>query len=485
MSSLLLSALTKLDDSVRVLEGSLERLGAGLEVSQTQFVQNLTEVRQNADAVCELVRAESPDADWTDRQSLEKLIRDLEAAEAGRKELRLRKLLELAEELDSGTITHRLKSRVVALEDLCDSAVRELHAAAAKEAPQDLPGPQALAWMHWACGFQENANAARFSELEREFPALVRFVGEMEESYWQPSESTYEIPEPAAVDEARSVPQASTQRQASQLSESAPAFAARYGHLSAAKASQIESAEPQKTVAATVAQAPEVQAVASPLSSTPDSSSNGVQLSAVPLVHPHPGNGSFAIERFPEPAVAVPVGTAEPVLVVPKQNIFQAYSEGDAEPVEGERKGSRFGLNRSVLITIGATAAIVLAMVGISAVSGNVIGKRGSSSTTTTSDSAKDTSAATSAAPVSDLELVGQIEQRLKAIKGGSIYVTVQHETAILQGEVPSEDALSTAEELTLQSSQIKVVRNRLQIEKAGALHSATRPAKPNPVNAE
>jgi hypothetical protein len=481
MSSLLLSALAKLDDSVCVLQGCLERLGAGLEVSQDQFVRNLTQVRKNADAVCELVRTQNPDVSWTDRQSLEKLIQDLEGAEAGRKELRCRKLLELAEELNAGTITHRLKSRVTALEALRDSAVRELQAEAAKEEPQDLPGPQAFAWMQWACGLHENANAGRFSELEREFPELVGFVAEMEESYWQPRESAHEIPEQVAIDEASFVPQATTQRQPPQLAESAPAFAARYGHLSAAKASQVEGAAPTTAAAAAAAQVPEALTVESPLAATADSDSDVARILAA--VAAHRINRPVAIGRPPQTTAERSAEAAAPRSLESKETTFQLYSSVDAEPVEGERKG--FRLNRSVLITIGATAAIVLAMVGISAVSGNVIGKRGSSSATTASDSAKDTSATTPASPVSDLELVGQIEQRLKAIKGSSIYVTVQHGTAILQGEVPSEGALSTAEELTLQSSQIKVVRNRLQIEKAGALHSASGPTKPNPVNAE
>ncbi len=485
MSSPLLSALAKLDDSVRVLEERLDRLYSGLEVSKDQFVQNLTEVRANADAVRELVRAKSPDADWTDRQSLEKLIRDLEANEAGRKELRQRKLLELAQELSTGTITHRLKSRVKALEGLRDSAVRDLQTEAAKEEPQDLPGPQAFAWMQWACGFQENANAARFSELEREFPALVRFVGEMEESYWQPSESKHEIPEQAAIDENPSKQEAPIQSPHSQLPELPPALAGIYNELFPEKPNGFGNAARTTTVATAVARAPEAQTVKPLLSSTDDSSSNGAQLSTAPLVHTHPGNGSFAIERSPEAAVVVPPLTAEPVPVEPQQSTFQPYSAADTEPVEEERRGFRLRFNRSVLITVGATAAIVLAMVGISAVSGNVTGKRGSSSAPPASDSPKETSAATAAAPVSDLELVGQIEQRLKAIKGSSIYVTVQHGTVILQGEVPSEDDLSMAEELTLQSSQVKVVRNRLQIEKAGALHSTSRPTKPAAVTTQ
>jgi BON domain len=484
MSSTLLSALAKLDESVRVLEERLQCLGAGLEVSKDQFTQNLREARQNADAVRELVRAKSPDVDWTDRQALEKLIRDLEAAEAGRKELRLGRLLELAEELSAGTITHRLKSRVTALGELREAAVRELLAEAAEDQPKDLPGPDAFAWMQWACGSQGNANAAQFSELEKDFPALVRFAGEMEESYWQPRESSHEIPEEVAIDEPSSIPQAPIQSPTSPLSESAPAFAARYGHLSAAKADRVETAAPTNTVAAAVEQAPDDQASKSSLPATPDSRSDVARMLAAVAAHrvnrpvPIEGSAQVLAEGSAAPAEAAP---AEPIPFT-----FQSFPVADAESVEEELKHSRFSLNRSVLFTVGAIALIVLVMVVISAMSGNLTGKRGSPPpATVASDSAKESSAASSEAPVSDLELVGQIEQRLKAIEGSSIYVTVQHGTAILEGQVPSEEALATAEELTLQSKQIKIIRNRIQIAKVGALPSTNRPAKPNPASAE
>ena len=473
MSSQLLSALAKLDDSIRVLEERLHCLGAGLDVSKQQFIQNVTEARQDVDAVREMIRAKRPDVDWTDRQSLEKLIRDLEAAEAGQKELCLRKLLELAEELNAGTITHRLKSRVTALEALRAPAIQELLTEAANDEPKELPGPAAPAWMHWAFGLQEDATAAQFSDLEKNFPALVGFVSEMEESYWQPRESSHEMLDADAVSELPSVPQMTVQPPP--LSESAPAFAARYGHLSAAKASPVETAVPTNTVGEVPAQRPEVQAPKPPVSITTDSSLKETQPSTSILAD----------------IVKVPVASsvmkdsaqaAEPEALESTFN-FSSYSLNPEDAVQVERKGFRF--NRSVLITAGVIAAVVLVVVVISAVSGSVSAKRSSSHPeTVASDSAKETPAAAPAAPVSDIELVGQIEQKLKTINGGSIYVTVQHGTAILEGQVPSQEALSQAEELTLQASQIKVVRNRLQVAKTAAPRStsvAAKPGTPNP----
>lgn len=499
MSTPLLSALAKLDDSIRVLEGRLDCLGAGLEVSREQFIQNLTEARQNADAVQNLVREKRPDVDWADRQSLEGIIRELEVAETGNKDLCLRKLLELADELNAGTISHRLKSRVTALEGLREAAVSELLSEAAQEQPKDIPGPNASAWLPWACRLQENANAEQFSELERDLPALVRFVGEMEESYWQPRGSAQHIPEQAAVDETLSASEATTpslsaqflasarahavlQQEPSQLSVAAPAFAAKYGHLSAAKVGDAENASQTDTVAADVAQPANATAPEVPASATADSNSDVARILAAVAAHRMVRGGSIEVSK--QSAAEDSANPVEPTPPEPKEIVFRPYLTDDVESGDGERKSFRSGTRTSVFIAVGAIVTIIVVLVGMSAVNGNLIRKHGSSpATTAASDSAKETSGAAPVTPLSDIELVGQIEQRLKSIEGGSIYVTVQHGTAILEGKVPSEPDLAAAEELTLQSSQIKVVRDRLQIEKTTALHSASRPTKPDTSN--
>ena len=500
MSSLLL-ALGKLDDNVRVLQDSLDCLGAGLEVSKEQFIRTVTEARQNADVVRRLVGEKRADIDWADRQSLEEIIRELEVevAEAGHKDIRLRKLLELADQLNAGTITHRLKTRVTALEALREAAVTELLSEAAQEQPKDLPGPEASAWLRWAWELQENANTAQFSELERDFPAVVRFVGEMEESYWQPRESAQQHPGQAAADEIPSSPAATTpslsaqflagarayaalQQEPSPLSAAAPAFAAKYGHLSAAKAVEPENAGQTNTGAADVAQPANVLAQEPPASPAADANSDVARMLAAVAAHRMVRAG--AVEESKQAMAEAFAGPVGPTPAEPKEIIFRPYLTDDAESGDGENKGFRSGARTSVFITIGAIAAIVLVMVVISAFNGKLIRKRGSSPTTTlASDAVKETSGASPATPLSDIELVGQIEQRLKSIEGGSIYVTVQHGTAILEGKVRSEQDMAAAEDLTLQSSQIKVVRDRLQIEKATALHSASSPTKPDTSN--
>lgn len=450
MSAHLSSALAKLDDSVRVLEQHLDTLALGRDVSKDQFVQNVSEARQNAEAVRDLIAAERPDADWVDRPALENVIREMAAAaEAQRKELQRRRLIDLAEELNVGTITHRLRSRVMALEALREAAVRELQDEAARQPAKELPGPDTSRWLQWACGSQENASATHFDEIERDFPALAQFVSEMEASYWQPSRSPREISEQG---ETSFSSVATTVRQASPLAEAAPAFAARYGHLAAAKTSSPASSAQGESIAAAVAQAPEQQGLTSA-----EAAGAGESLES---------------------------STANPELVDAKESTSETYLFAGVMPSESQRKGSRFGVSRSVLITVGAVVAIAVVLVVVSAMSGNLFGKHGSSPAASAASDAAKTSVPLPEAPVSDLELVGQIEQRLKSIQGSSVYVTVLHGTAILEGQVPSEDDLAKAEELALQSSQIKVVRNRLQVKGAGA-RTAGNTAKPTPARAE
>jgi len=186
MSSPISSALEKLDGSLLALQSEVGCLKAGLEVSDDQLRQRLAEARQHATAVRDLIHAERADAQWGDRQALDQLILDLESAAREKvNEERRTRLLELAGEFEAGSIKHRFESRVSALNALRDEAVAQLRAdAALKEQEKVLPGPDAGEWLHWACNLQEDSDAATLDQLQRDFPAVAGFTGEMEESYW-------------------------------------------------------------------------------------------------------------------------------------------------------------------------------------------------------------------------------------------------------------------------------------------------------------
>lgn len=186
MSSAFSSALAKLDSSLEAVQLQVDCLRAGLEVNDDQLRQSLTDARQQAAALREMIRAERPDATWVDRKALEQLLQELEiAAKARGNQQRRTKLQQLANELDAGRVKHRFDTRSSALNALRLEAVEELRTQAAlSEEVKELPGPDAGEWLHWACSLEDGSDAAILAELRRDFPALERFAGEVEESYW-------------------------------------------------------------------------------------------------------------------------------------------------------------------------------------------------------------------------------------------------------------------------------------------------------------
>ena len=190
MPSPFASALTKLDGSLLAIQSHLDLLQAGLDINDGQLNQSMSEARHQAATLRDLIRTERPDAKWNDRKSLEHLIHELEiAAKARRNQQRRAKLLELANELDSGMVQHRFKARAATLNQLRVEAVNELRTEAAlTEQVKELPGPLANQWIHWVCSLQEEKDALVLADLRRDFVALERFAREMEEDYWAPGQ---------------------------------------------------------------------------------------------------------------------------------------------------------------------------------------------------------------------------------------------------------------------------------------------------------
>ena len=183
------SGLAKLDDSLQPFQSQLDRLQAGLEVSEAELFHSLEEAQQNAAAVRDLILAERPDVSWSDRGSLEHVIEQLEAAELERaNQQRRNKLLELASELEAGTVKHRVEARTTALNSLRLEAVAELRSAAqASEQEHELPGPEANEWLLWAAGLEEERDASIVTYLRHDYPWLERFAGELDDRYWKPA----------------------------------------------------------------------------------------------------------------------------------------------------------------------------------------------------------------------------------------------------------------------------------------------------------
>jgi hypothetical protein len=199
MSSPFRSGLAKLDISLQSLAAQIECLRAGLEIDEGLLGRTLADVEQHGLLLRELIASERPDAGWQDRQDLERLLGELEIAARERQTQQQRdRLLQIADELAAGTVTHRLEARSASLNALRLKAIEELRQEAARpEAPKELPGPSAGEWLSWAFSLQEDEgpeDTAVAEELRRDFPALDRFAGELEERYWHPAERTAKAP---------------------------------------------------------------------------------------------------------------------------------------------------------------------------------------------------------------------------------------------------------------------------------------------------
>ena len=185
MSSLT-SALSDLDHSLQSLESQLNSLRAAQAVDDTQLSRSLMDICQQAARLRILIRARSATASWNDRESLCRLIEELENGSQPYE--RRRKVQKLADELNAGQVKHRQESRGAALERLRLTAVGELLAKAAATAEAvELPGPSAAQWLPWAWQLNEEGNAPILAALRRDFPSLAAFVSEMDEGDWAPA----------------------------------------------------------------------------------------------------------------------------------------------------------------------------------------------------------------------------------------------------------------------------------------------------------
>jgi hypothetical protein len=183
------SGLAKLDDSLQPLQSQIDRLYAGLGVDDTELFHSLEEAQRSAAALHDSILAERPDLNWSDRQSLEGAIQQLEAAAHERvNQQRRNKLLDLANELEGGTVKHRVEARTTALNALRLEAVGELRSAAGiSEQEHELPGPEAGEWLQWVSSLEEDKDAETFTYLRRNYANLERFAGELDERYWKPA----------------------------------------------------------------------------------------------------------------------------------------------------------------------------------------------------------------------------------------------------------------------------------------------------------
>ncbi len=345
------SGLAKLDASLQPFQSQLERLQAGLEVSDAELFHSLEQAQRNAAAVRELILAERPDSNWSDRESLEQVIQQLE--DAVREQInqqRREKLLELANELEAGTVKHRVEARTTALNALRLEAVGELRSAAqASEQENELPGPEASEWLLWAAGLEEEKDAATVAYLRRDYPTLERFAGELDERYWKPVAR----PESQVKAAGEPTPKAAIPAHSKPSQVDAEASAASIKQAQAVSASSISA----PTVAETTSnhnyrsdQTAQGATSALPMSEAPVNST--VNMFKVPSRERSPKS---AEEPKVEPAV-VESKTDEPAVVEPEVPEASTDSPEETMPSFGVLSQAK----RPAAIWIAAAAGVIL-----------------------------------------------------------------------------------------------------------------------------
>ncbi len=80
---------------------------------------------------------------------------------------------------------------------------------------------------------------------------------------------------------------------------------------------------------------------------------------------------------------------------------------------------------------------------------------------------------------VPDGDIQKQIEQKLTALKGSTIEVAVQGGVVTLTGHSASEEESVQAEDLSLQTTGVKVIRDRIQVDGKGTSNAKPRAGKP------
>lgn len=483
MSTPFSSALAQLDSSLDTVHTQINCLEAALEVNDDRLIHSLTDARRHAAKLRDLLRAHRPDAQWDSRRALGQLIQELEleiAAKAKRTQQRREKLLGLADELDAGSVKHRFDTRSAALNTLRLEAVKELKTEAnVADDPKDLPGPDADAWLGWACTLLEPKDVDVLTDLRKNFPRLESFACEMEESYWVPPGHTKKPAPPKADPE----PTSSVAK-----APSGPVMQ---------KQSQGEPSN-DEALLEVIAAAPHVKSCENCGGTFPAQFQvcpfDGSSLASLAQASPVPATTKRAdhaktkqpspvpsITAAPKPA-PVPTAAAEPSTAPSAGNSArQATPQPPPEPAETEIErlkailqtnpsdDSEFQLldtgipRKRIVQTLGIGAAVVLlSSLGISLYHSKGVSV---SKLRTTVLAAGANVAGTATVTVPDPDIQRDLERKLALLKESSIQANVDNGVVTLVGRTASEWESLHAESLASQTAGVKGVKNEVQIQ--------------------
>ncbi len=184
MSSTSQDTRASLDDSLVLPFDTWGKLKAARSGDLKEVIAQIKAAADAAEKLRSFVLSERPGASWQNRQELDALLEKID------KDIQVRTmrshLLDLAAELERGTVTHRRAARVQQVSQFRNAAIKELRTkAGAKGAPPSLPGPVADHWVDWACALEEPGDTRSLEILRSSFPALDSFVSHLEAGMWQ------------------------------------------------------------------------------------------------------------------------------------------------------------------------------------------------------------------------------------------------------------------------------------------------------------
>lgn len=161
----------------------IDLLEAGQAVDRGAALAALMRLLDLSQNLRDAILSEDSTATWQTKDELHTLVSRLDDAAAKR-----RKILDLAERLTAGTVTHRReKTREERLLER-DAAVRELMEKSAQTQTPELPGPTADKWLEWACSLDDSTAGEVLAALNREFPRLDDFMRQLEIEMWHDAE---------------------------------------------------------------------------------------------------------------------------------------------------------------------------------------------------------------------------------------------------------------------------------------------------------
>lgn len=193
--SVVAETLKSLSEQAKLCHEKIDQLEAAQSLNRGEVLAEVGKLLDACQNLRDAILSEDNTASWKSKSELSALVSRLDDAAAKR-----RRYLELAQNLATGTITHRRERTRQERLALRDAAVAELMEISERPTPPELPGPEAESWLEWACSLEDKVNEGELQQLKSGFPRLDDFVRQLEIDWWSngPGSGGRAVPKPAA-----------------------------------------------------------------------------------------------------------------------------------------------------------------------------------------------------------------------------------------------------------------------------------------------